>query len=183
MKLAGKELGKLVAKQRQVGFHRLGDADCPVEGYLLDYSDEWLLVRCVVDFHLDGYTLLRPKDVCRIRRRARMCDRLLRAEGVTKEDIFAGLTLDLKTTEFLLKDLKARAEIIIVDCEYSSEDAYLYIGRPKRVGKLSVSMRWFDVNARWQPECVKVPYSAISTIRFDCEYSHVYSKYLQKRGT
>lgn len=177
------DLGRLVAGQRLVGFDRFERAGCSVEGYLLDFSDEWLLIHSLVDFHLDGFELIRPRDVRRIRPRARNFGRILVAEGITKDQIATSPTLNLRSTELLFKDLKASGNIIIADCEYSDEeDTYLYIGEVERVNKLSISMRWFDVGGYWQPRPVNIPFSAVSTIRIDCEYSRVYSSYLRSKS-
>ena len=177
MKCGPKELRKIVPgmiQKRLWGWFRRNGLPYAEEGYPLQIGEKWLLLHATVDFHLDGFSIVRLDSIESIRKgnKKKGHQRILDAEGIT-DRIATGLQRDLSDIAAILNPLKERQEIVILDFE-----DYLYIGHIIKLGKKNLSFRCFNTNGRWEKKLSKIPYDTIEKIRFETEYGAVYEKHL-----
>ena len=166
------QLEAIIQRREWAVFHReMGDC-YGVEGYLLLASANWLLIHTTVDFHLDGYSLIRPRDVTGFARKKSSFARILEMEGIPSQ-VGISFPLDITDENSILRGIKKQDRIVILEFEYSPEPDYLYIGKPFRVNKTTVTFKDFDACGQWSKDTMRIPYQEISTIRFSCEYANV----------
>lgn len=149
-----------------------------VSGYLLQASAEWLLIHASEDFHLDGYRLIRARDITRVRHSNRGFQRILQREGIAQR-VGIGSSLNIATLESILRDIKRKDEIAILEFEYGGDD-YLHIGKPVRVGRRACTFRHFNTNGVWDLDVISIDYEDVSTIQLRCEYINVYARYVRE---
>ena len=71
-----------------------------VEGYPLRLDEDWLLIQETVDFHLDGYTLVRTRDLAGVRYGSGVegLNRIFRQEGI-RSAVEEPVVLDTSSTQ------------------------------------------------------------------------------------
>ncbi|MEW6097263.1 MAG: hypothetical protein AB1567_12200 [bacterium] len=150
-----------------------------IHGYLLDISDDWILVQNISEFHLDGYSIIRKSDVDKMRydNRDRYFEKILRIEGV-RENVSKKYEINITDLPSIFKSLKITKLNIIVECEEPKNELFV-IGKITQINKNSVSMLHFDACGRWEKQSTVIYYPEITIIRFDEEYINVFSRYLK----
>lgn len=149
-----------------------------IHGYLLDGSREWLLVQNIYDFHLNGYSIIRRKDIKKLRYddRDKCFESILKKEGVTKKVInkYKIRLDDIKTILECLKKIKLH---FIIECEERKDDIFV-IGKIAEIKNDFLIFNDYDACGKWRKEHSIITYSKITIIRFDEEYINIFSKYV-----
>jgi hypothetical protein len=148
-------------------------------GYLIDYNDEWTLIKYnPVDYVVDGYLLLKSDKILKykIEEEELFKENVLKAKNIipTVEDIFP--ISDLGETLKLISDRFGAFKI-----EEKDENA-CYIGRFVRMTKNDLYMQEIDPHAKWG-EIGKYKLQSIRTIEFGSDYINsliVYNKEMEK---
>ena len=151
---------------------------CNIHGYLLKASKDWLLVQNISEFHLNGYSILRRKDIKKIYydEAEKFFEKILNKEGVSKK-VIDKYKINLSSLFTIFGDLKKAKLTIIVECEEEKDDIFI-IGKINRIDSDSVSLYHFDACGRWSKKPKVIKYSKITIIRFDEEYINVFTKYV-----
>lgn len=148
-------------------------------GIILDFGDEWLLMRQYHDFSPEGYTCLRIRDITGIRsgRYERFWERILSAEK-------AGMHQDrpprvrLIDTVSLLNSIPNNA-VVIVQCEDEGTDNLeFHIGRILLVDQETLVFANFDALGRWDKRPRRIALAEITKFELDTPYINTISKYL-----
>lgn len=146
-------------------------------GLLLDISSELVLLHYEYDFELDGYKIIRRRDITRLTRRdiERFHDKLLEYEGVRQH---AGMrySVDLTDWHSVLSSLQKSG--LYVSLEHEPDQTYIYlVGKILRVHPKSVTMLGFDPLCDWHDAPTKISYTDITCISFSNRYIAMLSKY------
>lgn len=175
-----KNEGDLLKRNAAVTTIRDKTGFCDVHGYLLDISDDWILVENISEFHLDGYSIVRKSDVKEIRydKRDKYFEKILKLEGI-KKNVSKKYDIDISDLHSIFNSLKKIKLNIIVECEEEGEEVFI-IGKISQMGKNFVSMSYFDSCGKWNRQKYRIDYSKITIIRFDEEYINVFSKYVKE---
>jgi hypothetical protein len=150
--------------------------------YPLLMSNKLLLIQYLYDFQVDGYMIIRLKDITSIR-----SDDLERfSESIIKNE---GIIENIKNPSFetiedwleVFKKLKSMGNNIIIECE-TIDNSEFYIGEIIDINKKSVSLLNFDGIGEWDEEPTKINYSDITSISFGKRYINIISKYVKPKN-
>ena len=144
----------------------------------LGVSEELLLVRDVVDFHLDGFRVLPRASVEGLRHGPleRFRHAVLRAEGAL-DDLESPQEVALESWQSAARVLKARP-LVAVERELDREQPFL-VGRIRRAHRKSLSLLPYDPFARPAGEEVRIPYEEMTALSFGGEYVETLARYLR----
>lgn len=174
-------LTRLQKRRALVAVHRAAIDDWRVSGLVLDFSDDLILmVDAGGDFFVDGYRIIATKDISQLD--FGECERwyghILREEGLIP-DLGPTTTLDLSSWRSALVAFERERRNIIVENESPKSERFL-IGRVERLGPKSVTICSFDPVGNWLYERKRIDYAEITSIRFECNYLKLHSKYLRR---
>jgi hypothetical protein len=170
------KLAKYCDKLQEIAIERIEIEPHNLYGFVLAYSTDLVLIHLIDDFRLDGYRILRVRDISNIKR-TKVPMRILKAEGILKHVGLAS-PIDLTSWESVFRDLKLIGMNIIAEDEQPGIEAFT-IGKIVRVNKKSVSMRYFDATGKWDKHLTRCPYEQITRAQFDCNYVNVFSRHLK----
>ncbi len=168
------KLGNLIKGQSIVKIKRERMNVPSINGVVIKASEKLLLVHCLVDFHWDGYCIVRLKDISEIQH-----DKYgVFLKGILiKEEIFyikkKHPSIDVSDWFSVFNSLVSYKRNIVVEGE--CDDEFL-IGKIEQVNKSSVDIRGFNALAEWDPKPTIAPYSEITNVSFDNEYIKGFSK-------
>lgn len=168
---------KLVRITRKVG----EDWDELSSGYIVDFSNELIVLQECGDFELQGFSILPIKDFTKIRfnNNDKYYDKIMSLEN-QKKNIGIKTKLDITDWKTALKSLRKNKKNIAIECE-SPEIATFTIGPIKRINNKSVSIHNFDASGFFDEKPTKIKLKNITKILFDDRYIDVFSKYLRER--
>lgn len=140
----------------------------------LKVGQDLVLVQYLYDFLIDGYKILRIKDITAIRSgdQERFSEKILCDEGILNQIQTPLVNVDNWGT--VLRDVFALEKNIVVECENLGE---FYIGRIVEVSKSTLSLLHFDPLGEWDDEPTQIIFKDISLVSFDDRYSSIMSKY------
>jgi len=163
-----------------VSIRRAGVDDHSIQGFILDFSDDLVLLHHVYDFHSDGLLLLRCADItsCEAGATNRFQRDLLRTEGILDQVDFH-YRAPIRSYSSFLHSLPAW-EIVIVEDELSSEPEFL-IGTVHSVDDWSASIRFFSGAAVWDDEPREIPIERISSCQVRTNYTAFYTRHFQRQ--
>lgn len=149
-----------------------------VHGFLLDFSDELLLVQTITDFRRDGCCLLRRRDLTDIRCQEYEAhyQQMLEWEGVYPERDL-GFSLDLTNWKSALGDLALAGRWVIAEREVPGDDFFL-IGPLVRAGDKTASIHHFDALGKWDNTPVLFRHAKLTKVVFDSEYLAVWQRHM-----
>ncbi len=133
------KLEKYCGKPQEVAIERIDIDPSALYGFVLAFSSDLVLIHLLDDFRLDGYRILRVRDISKVRR-SYVPSRILKAEGILAQ-VGLACSIDLKSWQSVFRDLKALGRNIIVEGEQPEVDAFT-IGKIIRVNKKTLSMRY-----------------------------------------
>jgi len=158
----------------------------PLPAFVLGFTSELLFVHFLDEFHLNGYCIVRRRDITKIRcgKDERFHQRMLKAEGIVDRVGFEA-TIDLGSWRLAFASLKRLQKHVSVSGEDSEDPVteggdMFFIGRIVRINQKSVTLRHFDSEGWWEKRTRTVCYDDITMVDFDDEYITTYSKYLRK---
>lgn len=150
-----------------------------INGFLLNFSNNFILMQREIDFMLDGYCII-PKDKFDSTRRNKtdlIHKKILKKIGITQKEYGIKAKLDLTNWNSVFKSLKKNDFFAIIECEDLEEPTF-FIGPITRVNKKSVSIHYFDSTGQFDEKPVKVKFEDITIVVFDDRYTNTYRKYL-----
>jgi hypothetical protein len=169
-----------IERHQQVRLAREGIAARNVHCFPFQMAGELLLVQEVDDFALDGYAVLRLRDVTEVRSGEceRFCERVLEGEGVLAQVRPPEPPVALASWPALFASLQAAPwPLVILDSE-EYEDEPMYVGRVVGAGADAVSFRYVDALGAWDAEPDGIPYEDITAVRFGDRYTTILARYI-----
>ena len=172
-------LGKLRADRAYVKIERAISGAEVLHGFVLGHSRELVLLHTVREFHLDGYSIVRVRDIDAVRcgRHEKFFLRMLRSEGVVREVGLAN-RVSLTNMSSALKALAHEDRIVSVECE-TDDDETFYAGKVRGVKAKSVELRTFDALGTWDAKPDTIETASITLLSWDTEYLRVFAKHLR----
>lgn len=153
-----------------------------IQAFLLDYSENLVLVRYVYDFILDGLMVLRRSDISEIKsdKTDLFQTQILKDEGVYSEVEFdAKCSLDSWKSVF--STLGASHRFVTIEDE-NPEYPLFYLGEIRNMGEESLSIAGFSGAANWDDEVSEVYYEDISCVQIGNNYANVYERYFERNA-
>ena len=149
------------------------------QAFLLAYSEELLLVQYVYDFHLDGYLLLRRRDISELKlgKTNPFQKKLLEKEGVFEKVDF-DFRLPIASFESFLSSLPSH-EIVIVEGEATDPKEFL-IGTVSHVSDEVVGVNHFTGVARITKPPEEIKIDQITCCQIRTNYIGFYQRYFER---
>jgi hypothetical protein len=151
-----KFLGRLI----KIKFKDMG----PLVGHVLDYSDDWMLLRnCPVDFVVDGYFIVRNKNIKEV---VRGEDEKWREKVIGLKKVKAAPKIPLTDLTSILKTLTKKYRVFSV---HTKEDDVCWLGRLNRIEDKLVIIDDLTPKAKWDGQ-FKFKEGEIRVVEFDSDY-------------
>lgn len=146
-------------------------------GYILDHSDDFVVLQECEDFRALGFTILPISQIKKVQHKKSDAyyDKIMEWEGI-KDEIFLHTTLDLTSWVSIFNIFKILKKPIIIECEGSDIDAF-NIGPVAKVNKKSVELLHFDAKGKIEKSPTEIRFEDISCVQFDERYIDVFYKY------
>lgn len=156
-----------------------GEAD--IAGFILDKSDQFLLVQQVEEFDLNGYAIIRKDHFSALRANEfdEVMEQILKEEGILKKKYGLKKTISLDSWTSMFETLKKKDFHVIVECEDLEEPTFT-IGPVTKVGKNSVQVHFYDAIGVYDKKPTKIKFEDITLVRFGDRYSTIFRKYAVK---
>lgn len=135
-------------------------------GFLIDYSDDWILIRNnPIDFIVDGFIILRNKNVEQIHRDEELefTEKVIRLKGVktNAEDI-----IPIKDLEAIIRYIDTKYGVFQI-AKKSAKSAYL--GKLIELNNEELTIDFLDIRGEFGGELSFNP-DKIRVIEFDTDY-------------
>lgn len=154
-----KYIGKLISI-------KYTDRTSPIYGFVIDYNDDWTLMKYnCCDFEIDGYIILRNKNIQGFRREEgeRFKEKVIILKGQHKSNI---TNFPLTSLEDILSHI---TEVYgIFKFELKSESS-CYLGKLKSLIKGRLTIDYLNPRGIWSKEMYFRP-NDVRTIEFDTDY-------------
>ncbi|MBV7269921.1 hypothetical protein [Winogradskyella luteola] len=160
-----------------------GDFEEILRGYIIKYSDDFILVKEEDDFEFRGYQIIPTYTV----RGIRYNDNDKYYDFINKSEYKKSWfetdelsNIDLSSWKTIFTDLKAKELHIITECE-RFKDKLFCIGSIAELTKKAVHIEYFNAQGYIDELPVKHKYKWITKATFGDNYTRVFSKYKRKR--
>ena len=153
-----------------------------VRGYIVDYSETFILLKIEEDFLFFGYEVIPVKYIKDIRynENDQYVDYINKSEYPKEEfELDKNLKIDLSDWVTLFQSLKNAEKVIISECEKRKHN-YFAIGSIHHADDEFVYINYLDAQGRLDKEPVDHKFKWITKVTFDDNYSKVFSKYTRE---
>jgi hypothetical protein len=160
-----------------------GDYIKHVDGVILEQSTDLILMSDSFDFHYDGLTIIRKRDIrdIQLSDNERFMTMILKAEGymthVKKRKKQLGLNID--SLEQALAQLQRSRLPVIIECQYGKLDLF-HIGPIVDVTPKRVSIHHFNAKGEYDAKPTITKLKDITTVQIDSPYANTFFKYVRK---
>ncbi len=150
-------------------------------GYIVDFSNSFVVIQECDDFRLLGFNILPIKDFKKIRynKNDKYYDKIMLLEN-EKENIGIKTKVDLTDWKSIFNSLKENNKNIVIECENPKISSFT-IGPIKRITNKSVFIQYFNATGLLDNKPTKIKYKNITKIMFDDRYIDIFSKYTNER--
>ncbi len=165
-------------KQRVRLYRRVSKGKTEISnGYILDYSDKFILIHESDDFKIDGYSIVPVKQVKKLRydKSDEYFNQMMIWENEI-EKVGIDYAIDLSSWQSIFESLQAKELNVVVECE-GAEINHFTIGPIVKTGKKHVHILYFDTEGYFEDSPSSIDYKSITRIAFETQYLTVFSKY------
>ena len=155
MKPKRTELSKAFAEGRYVRLNRKPMDEFSLDGFIVDLSDKLLMLHVVggQDLRLNGYVVVRIKDIKRFEVGTSFIERYLRLNGVCG---VAPPQIDLTDLSSFLSSAARWYLLLTIECELT-DPGCCFIGRLEKLTSQILHLRTVDLQASWATvDCFKL---------------------------
>jgi hypothetical protein len=149
-------------------------------GFIVDYSDNFVLLQETDDFEVGGYVAFPIETISEIlySNNDKYFDKIMHLEGIVDriENIHQ---IDLTSWATILKSIKKLGFNVIVENEDPKDESF-DIGPITKITKSSVYIRYFNPKGILDEDATEINWDLITIIRFDTKYINIFSKYLRE---
>lgn len=149
-------------------------------GYIVDYSDIFIIFQETEDFKLLGFSIFPIKSLKKIRYNNydKYYDNIMDWEH-QKQNLGIKTKVDLSNWKSIFETLRQKEINVIVECE--NPDVYAFtIGPVVKITDRSVHIRYFNAEGIFDKKPTKIKFKNISKVVFGDRYIDIFSKYLRE---
>lgn len=170
-------LHRAVERGEKVQLEREGLENEHWNGFPLVANDDFVLMRSLHDFALDGFAVLRVRDITGVRSAdtERFFERVLRAEGML-DSLPPPKPVLMRSWRSVLESVRAHYRYAILECEGVDSGDFV-LGEIVSVDDEHASLRYIQVNGTRERELTKVSLHDLTLVRFDEQYVNLFGKY------
>lgn len=156
---------------------RIGSED--LNAIPLAIGQNLVLLQDLYDFSLDGYTIIRIKDITSIivTKSQLFSQFILKEEGILNQIIKPSIS-NFDNWRNVLTELSVLDNNIIVESE-NLETSKFFIGKIECIDKASLFLLHFNGAGEWDKEPTEILFKDITSINFNSRYIKVISKYVK----
>lgn len=160
-------------------FRRAGHGTFHNEGYIVDFNEDFVVVRESDDFELKSYLIFSTCSVKTIRfdENDAYYHQIMQAEGITDQLDYPH-HIDLTSWTSLFQSIKDLGFHVIIENERPGIETF-NIGPITAVKNKSVKIRYFNAAGYLDEKPTKFKWKDITLVKFDDRYINVFSKYLR----
>lgn len=168
---------RAIDRGESVRLARAGLARSSWYGFPLALDDELVLLRSLHDFAVNGFAVLRLRDVTGVHSgdAERFFERVLRAEGAL-DAAGAVRPVPLGGWPAVLEAVRARYRHAIVECE-RADGGEFYLGELAAVDDDEVALHFIAVTGTREVALTRVPLDEVTLVRFDERYVNLFGRY------
>ena len=138
------------------------------------YNQKFILGQEEFDFLLDGYSIRKMSYLKKVKIQDDKCNEISKELGITAQ--VQNPEIDISSWENIFHSLKALNDIIIIEDEINEKFA---IGIVQKVLKNKLYFLEFDANGVWNDCQLEIPYSTITSVKWNTRYITAWKKYLK----
>lgn len=171
-------LDRAIERRQKVQLERItGGRTTYWNGFPIERTADFVMVRTLDDFRLDGFAVLRLGDVVAARSGdpERFFERVLRSEGLLERMPSPG-PIRLDNWVNIVEDVGARHKNAIVECEALDQPEF-YLGELVDVDHDALRLLYIHVNGTKEVEPTRVPLDDVTLVRFCERYLELFAKY------
>ena len=175
-------LQRAIDRDENVHIVRASDPHPSWNGFPLALCDEFVLVRSLHEFAVNGFAVLRLRDILEVHSTdaERFFARVLRAEGAP-ERFPAVRPVPLRSWEAVLEAVRLHYRHAIVECEHA-EGVRFFLGELAGVDGDDAMLHYIQVNGVREAALTRVPLDDITLVRFDERYVNLFGRYALGEG-
>lgn len=168
--------------QKLVSIQRKRIDSNSIQGFILGYADDLVLLQYVYDFRLDGLMVLRTTDITDIRCNAtgEFQKQLLIDEQLFQQVPF-GISADLSDWRSIISQLSHQYRLMILEDEKAKPPQFL-VGAIEKITQRSVWLRYFSGAGNWDDKPTKLAFKDITACQVATNYINVYQRYFDRHA-
>ena len=150
-------------------------------GFPIYLSEEFILMTVIVDFHDEGYAIIRTKDIVDAysNESDSFNEQICISEGL-QDNVQQEYIIEINSLKQILLQLKKYDGFICIQCEQQIERCSFYMGKIISIEDEGVSFKDIGMDGMWDDEIHNIPYEEITQVTFGDNYSKMYYKYLKE---
>lgn len=179
--------------RQQIKFHLDNKKFCKVKrqvaidtfeynnGYIVDNSEDFILMLESDDFKVLGYLVFHISTIVQIRfnNNDKYYNKIMDWENQT-DNVKKKHNIDLTNWTTIFRTIKKAGYNVIIENE-DPEDKTFDIGPIIKTTKSAVYINYFNAKGILDTEITKIPFDKITIAQFDNNYINVFSKYLRQQ--
>lgn len=157
------------------------DSYAQTNGYIVDCSENFVLVHEVSDFQPLAYLIFTIQSVKEIKYHNgnRYYDKIIHSEGII-DKIENKHKPNLSSWTSIFQSIKKAGFNVIIENEDPDDNSF-DIGPITKVTDNAVYVRYFDTKGFLREKSTKITWDLITIVKFDDIYINTYSKYLREK--
>lgn len=183
-----KRIDKLIVGKSFVKVHLEDDEGYSidhVQGIILSQTSDLLLMSKTDDFHYDGFTVIRKRDISKLEvtDKERFFKSILDREGHTSGVIRRHKQLGVRLGDLqeVLGQVQRKGLPVIIECKYGKSGIF-QIGPVLEVTKKRVRLDHFSATGVFDAKPVITKLKDITLIQFDSPYANIMFKYIKREA-
>lgn len=139
-------------------------------------NEKFLMGQEENDFLLDGYCIRKISQLKKVELKNDLCNAINREIGVHQQIKMP--PVDISDWKSIFDSLQAMGCFVIIENEISEQFA---IGMIEKTFRNKLYFKPFDADGVWDEYGLEIPYSQITTVKWDTRYANVWQKYLSDK--
>ena len=151
-----------------------------IQGFIVDFDDEWILLHYVYDFQVDGWLMLRRYDITALQSKTTDVFQKVLLE---EENVYASIDFSRRIPTGGIAQLIAnfdKQKVVILEEETEDDDTF-NIGFVIGIEDDFVSLRTFSGAGRFDEDDALVALEELTSLSFDSNYALYYERYFSRR--
>lgn len=152
-----------------------------ITGFPIYLSEEFVLTTAIIDFHDEGYAIIRTKDIVDAysKESDSFNEQICVSEGL-QEKIHQEHVKEIDSLKQIFLQLNDYDGFICIQCEQQLERCSFYMGKIVAIEDDTISFKDIGMDGIWDDEIHSIPYEDITQISYGDNYSKMYYKYVSK---